>query len=535
MSQQLIFGDLAFSDDFVFAHTTDQKKIKFSKHERVLLLSFIARSGQLLTRSDLLDLVQQADTETYDRNIDYLISRLRRKLGDSANNPQYIATQYGEGYIWVAKPALPSLTTEQIYISVGPIYGLTHSHSIKESANSFAKNLVQSLKNNFSSDRRIELFTKSLSHESAEKQLLYTNSIYAIELNFFNINSTLTCTLVALNRKTGHIFDTLRYIFPESQQPSEMLSSINQLASTIKDKTWDSEIFRKKEQISLATDSLDVGLYKASRLFEQGKDNFVDVEHKLRQALQDKPEDHQTAILLARNLFMQITYSGNFVNLEAREQEIKSLIFDHIQYIQNDPLYLAAAAEKLYFLGHHELGENLAHKALELGSSFAACYKVIGGIKVYQGDILEGIAYYQHGQEIVDKSSIFSILLKSVECNAYSALGDKEKALEIVEYLENLTFFSFSKKEKIIAYINHRSDIPNALTQEMRTMIALIPQQEAFMYLKQFHYSLIKHFIHERHRINLLNGALSLFIDLHGDSVVPDEIKQSIPSWFSKN
>jgi len=534
MSQQLIFGDLAFSDDFVFAHTKDQEKIKFSKHERVLLVSFIDRPGQLLTRSNLLDLVQQADTETYDRNVDYLISRLRRKLGDSANNPQYIATQYGEGYIWIAKPASALLSTENIYISVGPIYGLTHTDTTKEPAEFFAQNLVQALKNNFASERRIELFTKLPSNEFAEKQSLYANSTYAIELNFFNLNNTLTCTLVALNRRTGHIFDTLRYIFPESQQPSEMLSSINQLAITIKDKAWDSEIFRKKEQTSLATDSLDVGLYKASRLFEPGKDNFVEVEDKLRKALHDKPDDHQTAILLARNLFMQTTYSGDFANLETREQEIKSLIFDHLQYIQNDPLYLAAAAEKLFLLGHHELGENLAHRALEIGSSFAACYKVIGGIKVYQGDIHEGIAYYQHGQEIVDKKSIFSILLKSVECNAYKALGDQEKVLEIIEYLENLDFFSFSKKEKTISYISFRSDIANAFSKEMRAIVALIPKQEAFMYLKQMHYSLIKHFINEQARINLLNGALSLFIDLHGDSVVPDEIKQSIPSWFSK-
>jgi len=534
MSQQKFFGDLAFSNDFVFAYTQDQEKIKFSKHERALLVSFIARPGQLLTRSNLLDLIQQAETETYDRNIDYLISRLRRKLGDSANNPQYIATQYGEGYIWIARPASAPQSTENIYISVGPIYGLTHSASTKEPAELFAKNLVQALKNNFSSDRRIELFTKLPSIESAEKQSPHTNSTYAIELNFFNLNNTLTCTLVALNRRSGHIFDTLRYVFPESQNLAKMLSSINQLAISIKDKTWDSEIFRKKEQTSLATDSLDVGLYKASRLFEPGKDNFVEVEGKLRQALQDKPDDHQTAILLARNLFMQTSYSGNFVNLETREQEIKSLIFDHLQYIQNDPLYLAAAAEKLYFLGHHELGENLAHRALEIGSSFAACYKVLGGIKVYQGDILEGIAYYQHGQEIVDKKSIFSILLKSVECNAYKALGDQEKVLEIIEYLENLAFFSFSKKEKIISYISYRSDIPNAFSKEMRAIVALTPKQEAFLYLKQFHYSLIKHFINEQHRINLVNGALSLFIDLHGDSIIPDEIKQSIPSWFSK-
>jgi SulP family sulfate permease len=37
-----------------------------------------------------------------DRSIDYLVNRVRRKLGDSARRPHYIETRYGEGYVWIA-------------------------------------------------------------------------------------------------------------------------------------------------------------------------------------------------------------------------------------------------------------------------------------------------------------------------------------------------------------------------------------------------------------------------------------------------
>jgi len=104
MSQVHGFGNLVFEADCVFAYTRDQVKIKFSKHEGSLLRYFIARPNKLLTRAMLLQCVQNAEADTIDRNIDYLHSRLRRKLGDSSCNPQYIATQYGEGYLWIAKP-----------------------------------------------------------------------------------------------------------------------------------------------------------------------------------------------------------------------------------------------------------------------------------------------------------------------------------------------------------------------------------------------------------------------------------------------
>ena len=39
-----------------------------------------------------------------ERNIDFLVNRLRKRLGDNARKPRFIATQYGEGYVWLAAP-----------------------------------------------------------------------------------------------------------------------------------------------------------------------------------------------------------------------------------------------------------------------------------------------------------------------------------------------------------------------------------------------------------------------------------------------
>ena len=44
---------------------------------------FLQRPGRVLSRDFLLDLTQGKDAASFDRSIDVLISRLRRKLGDS--------------------------------------------------------------------------------------------------------------------------------------------------------------------------------------------------------------------------------------------------------------------------------------------------------------------------------------------------------------------------------------------------------------------------------------------------------------------
>jgi two-component system OmpR family response regulator len=48
-----------------------------------LLQTFLQRPGRVLSRDDLLDLTQGKEAGSFDRSIDVLVSRLRRKLGDT--------------------------------------------------------------------------------------------------------------------------------------------------------------------------------------------------------------------------------------------------------------------------------------------------------------------------------------------------------------------------------------------------------------------------------------------------------------------
>ena len=335
MPNNLYFGDLCFEPDLVSARTREKKKIRFSKHERALLSAFIRRPGSLLTRDHLLDAFGPDDLDTLDRNVDYMISRLRRKLGDSASHPRFIETQYGEGYLWIAKPQSPPIVDKQsIYLSVGPLFGLANLGAKKKDAESFAALLFTALKDSFGHNRRIERLPSEDSAADQSTLLAHQLARYGLELSFLHQRNEWVCLMVVLDRKTGQIFGTFRCNFSESDALSPQIETIKQLADTIRDMVWGALIFRSTEQGSSSSEPLVIGLYEASKLFEPGIKNHQKVENKLRERLQQTPEDAHAAIMLAANLHTQIL-DGVIENPEEKLPEIEALIFDHLALIQN--------------------------------------------------------------------------------------------------------------------------------------------------------------------------------------------------------
>lgn len=71
---------------------------ELSAGEFLLLLAMVRHPRQVMSRDRLLDLVRGRDADIFDRSIDNLISRLRRKLGDDPREPTWIRTVWGGGY-----------------------------------------------------------------------------------------------------------------------------------------------------------------------------------------------------------------------------------------------------------------------------------------------------------------------------------------------------------------------------------------------------------------------------------------------------
>jgi len=77
--------------------------VDLTSSEFNLLAEFVNRPGRVQTRDYLLNAVHNRDWEAYDRSIDVLITRLRRKIEPNPKRPSIIKTVRGAGYIFAAK------------------------------------------------------------------------------------------------------------------------------------------------------------------------------------------------------------------------------------------------------------------------------------------------------------------------------------------------------------------------------------------------------------------------------------------------
>jgi DNA-binding response OmpR family regulator len=58
---------------------------------------------RVLSRDLIMENTKSITWESFDRSVDVLISRLRKKLGDDPNDTRIIRTIWGEGYMFIAK------------------------------------------------------------------------------------------------------------------------------------------------------------------------------------------------------------------------------------------------------------------------------------------------------------------------------------------------------------------------------------------------------------------------------------------------
>ena len=79
----------------------DGVQVQLTTHEFELLLLLARHAGTVLSRDDVFHNLRGIDYDGLDRSIDGRISKLRRKLEDSATKPTRIKTVWGKGYLLV--------------------------------------------------------------------------------------------------------------------------------------------------------------------------------------------------------------------------------------------------------------------------------------------------------------------------------------------------------------------------------------------------------------------------------------------------
>ena len=104
-SQSTLPSELRFGNVTVDFRRYEARKrgqpVELTRKEFGLLRLLAARSGEVVTRDDLLNEVWGYDATPTTRTVDNHVASLRAKLEDNPSNPQHLFTVHGVGYKWV--------------------------------------------------------------------------------------------------------------------------------------------------------------------------------------------------------------------------------------------------------------------------------------------------------------------------------------------------------------------------------------------------------------------------------------------------
>ncbi len=102
-SNLIEYGQLRINAD---SRTTqlNNKNITISSNEFDVLWILAKSASQVVYRDELSQQIKGVEYDGFDRSMDIIVSRLRKKLGDNANEPFRIKTVWGKGYL-LAKDA----------------------------------------------------------------------------------------------------------------------------------------------------------------------------------------------------------------------------------------------------------------------------------------------------------------------------------------------------------------------------------------------------------------------------------------------
>ncbi len=76
----------------------DGDEVTLTSGEMALLIVLVEHPNRVLSRDQLMDMINTGEHDSFDRSIDVRITRLRQKIENNSAQPRFIRTIWGEGY-----------------------------------------------------------------------------------------------------------------------------------------------------------------------------------------------------------------------------------------------------------------------------------------------------------------------------------------------------------------------------------------------------------------------------------------------------
>ncbi|NMA99433.1 MAG: winged helix-turn-helix transcriptional regulator [Phyllobacteriaceae bacterium] len=504
----LSYNGLTFDPAMRCIHQSDGGEIAFTRQERVLLLELTRRPGTIVSREELAVVLSRTGRSTSVRNVDFLVNRLRQRLGDNARAPRFVGTQYGEGYVWIARTDPVPLDA---FIVIGPVRGDVEAKLARE----FMRNFSAHLTSFFGRDRPVMLQPEIGSGAS-------TGFDYGIEVTLLEEGRMLHCALAMRTGKGGRIVSTHRAAVGAQSVVTGAITASRWARGAV----WRHIAVPDDPGLTAPSDvPLEIRLQEASRALVRPTQMWREGEAQLRQARATFPNDPTLTMLWALNQLSRLihwppdpalTQPGA---ITALEDEIEREVLAHLHHVEDNPLLKLAAAKMLFFInrGHHALAEKLADEAFASSTAFAAAFATRGQLLMCAAQLDEAIRIYDKGLELSAFGSEFQAYLLVLKATALMAADQQQAVARVAEEL-----FTARPAGRELALF-FASDPLQLDAGQQAILAALTPEQGRLMLL-HLHHTSARHFRQKHHRANVLAGLAHVLQHRFGPEVVPPQL-----------
>jgi DNA-binding winged helix-turn-helix (wHTH) protein len=527
-AQGLCFGALVLDETCLFARR-DGETIQFTKNERALLLAFTRNPRRLMRRSRLLDEIASSESGSSDRNIDFLVNRLRIKLGDNAKSPLYIATQYGEGYVWIAsaspaeETAAPSSVAPlNAFLAIAPALG-PPEHRFGRQAASLIDQLRDMIAAGLSAGRKIVIAGNGV---PAATDGLH----YLLQVSFHAESGRLNCAANLREMPSKRIVKAFGLPL-DIANPASFTSAAALVATGVIDAVRQA-LADASTGLGMPIDaSPETRLQNATSLLSVSNAKWLASGEQLRGERQQNPLNADTALQWCLHLFAGLVRTNPFnrLSLDERdriESEIETTVLECLPAIEANPVLNLAAAKLLYFInrGHLELAEDLAERAFARTSDFAAALPILGQLRGTRGNFHDAVVFFDRGIAMPDPPAGFVLHMQVLKCIALLAAGDR------------------AALDAVAAVIDLRSDCPPEIALMIRMMIAppdrklppalaqalaAVGPSGAVGVIEYVYFTAARQLTSEQARANLMRGLIAHVTGLYGAELIPAFVMES--------
>ncbi|TDK45743.1 winged helix family transcriptional regulator [Antarcticimicrobium luteum] len=538
---------MRFAPDFSFAERPDRERVTFTRSEKRALEILCRHPNRLLTRDQILDALTGSGSDKGDRNIDFLINRLRRKLSDNARDPRYIATRYGEGYVWIGPPPGVVADLADAFLVVGPLRGLDNLSDCHSLAHRFAADLRASLSADLPPAQRVALAPDCPPATDFADQ----RPSLSVELSFFEECGVVNCVAAARDFPTGRILAILRVSLP-TDIPAGTNPAAADAAKQLLNNTWRTLATETDSGLPLpvlihlaatepdhshgaATDS-DRRLDKLNTQLEnRSMAAWQENETRLRGLMEVEPGDAGLKILYATHIHSKYISFGHRLfraGIDTRaedEDRIEALVLAALPHVQSEPEYAIMAAKLLHFLdrGYFDLAHTLSEEALASSVAPAGSLVIAGQLRAFAGETEAALRCFDQALNLVAHGSKAHLYALTLKIQALRAVADFDRLNLTKRELYGISTAAMLFFEPMFAD-------PDNLSIRARAVVRMLSYEKAAALLRMNHYTSARLFRDAEHRANSILTPLTLVIRRFGKARLPEEIASAYPELLDR-